>query len=107
MAARRCPPCGINYPTSVFDCPVCDEKTSWASNVDPDADWQLAVDLATQTPSLSPEAEKIERWRLQECLRLGYDVETSLSLTVSDADWHLLADLVRAGCPLPLAARIA
>jgi hypothetical protein len=105
MAARRCSLHGIDFPTSVMRCPVCDEATDWLNSVDPDPDWEHAVELcAGGRPST--EAEKIERWRLTVALDLGYGVETAESLAASDADLHELANLIRDGCPLPLAARI-
>jgi hypothetical protein len=96
---------GIDFPTSVMRCPICDEATDWLNSANPDDDWERAVELAAaQRPST--EAEKVERWRLKTSLDLGYDVETAESLAVSDADLHVLARLIRNGCSLELAARI-
>lgn len=42
MPAYRCSLCGINYPTvgQFSSCPVCEEKTSWFSDLNPHADWK-------------------------------------------------------------------
>lgn len=105
MAARRCSLHGINFPTNVTCCPVCEETTDWLNSADPDADWQVAVELAAAVKPIS-ENDRVERWRLETCLNLGYSVDVAESLAVSDADLHCLEDLIRDGCSLELAARI-
>lgn len=103
MAARRC--CGIDYPTSVFKCPICGEQTDWMTNADPDPDWERTIELRQWRPS--SEDDRVERWRIDWCLHLGYDFATAMSIAVSDADLHMLDErLIRRGCPLDLAARI-
>ena len=52
------------------------------------------------------DAEKVESWQLERFLELGYPVHVAESLVVAHADWHTIADLIAAGCPRELAARI-
>ena len=61
-----------------------------------------AVDTFIET-----ESERVERWRTEELLRVGFDVETA-SLIGADlhVDLHAALDMVEHGCPPDLAARI-
>lgn len=62
--------------------------------------------LALSGENRLTEAERVRGWRLKVCLDLGYSIDVAESLTVSDADLHELEHLIRAGCPLDVAARI-
>jgi hypothetical protein len=58
------------------------------------------------TPELT-EIERIERWRADELIRVGYDAEQALALSVRhDIDLHAAAQLLRSGCPPDLALQI-
>ena len=106
MAARRCSLHGINFPSTVMRCPVCDEATDWMGSIEPDEEWQLAVELLAAQKPIS-EADRIERWRLERCLDLGYSVDMAESIAASDGDLYVLEyRLIRRGCSLKLAARI-
>jgi hypothetical protein len=61
-----------------------------------------AVDTYIET-----ETERVERWRMEELLRVGFDVE-SASLVAAElaVDLHAAIDMVERGCPPDLAARI-
>jgi hypothetical protein len=61
-----------------------------------------AVDTYIET-----ETERVERWRMDELLRVGFDVE-SASLVAAELaiDLHAAIDMVERGCPPDLAARI-
>lgn len=61
---------------------------------------------AIQGESRSPESARVEAWRIDQCLRLGFSVEMSWSIALSDADLNQLRVLIAAGCPLSTAARI-
>ena len=53
------------------------------------------------------ELERIERWRADELIRVGYDATQAMSLAVRhDVDLHLAAELLERGCPPDLALRI-
>ena len=53
------------------------------------------------------EAERVERWRIEELERAGYAPDTAVILAGRlDVDLHLAAKLVRDGCPPDLAADI-
>ena len=53
------------------------------------------------------EAERVERWRMEELLRVGFDVEfASLLACEPGVDLHAAMDMVERGCPPDLAARI-
>ena len=56
---------------------------------------------------IETETERVERWRMSELLRVGFDVE-SATLLASDlgVDLHAAIDMVERGCPPDLAARI-
>lgn len=61
-----------------------------------------AVDTYVET-----ESERVERWRTDELLRVGYDFETATVLAAELAvDLHAALDLIERGCPPDLAARI-
>jgi len=56
---------------------------------------------------IETESERVERWRTDELLRVGFDVETAVVLAGEPGvDLHAALDLVERGCPPPLAARI-
>ena len=58
------------------------------------------------TPELS-EIERIERWRADELVRVGYDAEQAMALAVRhDIDLHVACDLLAKGCDLALAWEI-
>lgn len=105
MAAQRCSLCSINYPIALSRCRVCEEPTSYVGSSDPDPDWERIVAVRLEMP-VSTEADRVEMWRLERTLALGYSVELAESIAVSDADLNLLDRLIGSGCPLELAARI-
>ena len=56
---------------------------------------------------IETESERVERWRTDELLRVGFDVETAVVLAGEPGvDLHAALDLVERGCPPPPAARI-
>lgn len=56
---------------------------------------------------IESESERVERWRTDELLRVGFDFETAVLLAGEPGvDLHGAADLVERGCPPELAARI-
>lgn len=62
---------------------------------------------AVETTIIETESERVERWRTDELLRVGYDVETATVLAADSAvDLHSALELVERGCPPDLAARI-
>ena len=53
------------------------------------------------------ELERIERWRADELIRVGYDATQAMALAVRhDVDLHLAAELLERGCPPDLALQI-
>ena len=53
------------------------------------------------------EHERVERWRVEELMRAGYDGPgASLLAARLDVDLHLAVDMVRCGCPPETALRI-
>ena len=56
---------------------------------------------------LSPEDQRVLRWRFDQFRLLGYGDEDAWMLVDSDADLQLTRQLIGAGCPLHLALRIA
>jgi hypothetical protein len=61
-----------------------------------------AVDTYIET-----ETERVERWRMDELLRVGFDVEfAALIAAEPGVDLHAAIDMVERGCPPDLAAQI-
>ena len=56
---------------------------------------------------IETETERVERWRMGELLRVGFDVESAALLASElEVDLHGAIDMVERGCPPDLAARI-
>jgi hypothetical protein len=56
---------------------------------------------------IETESERVERWRTDELIRVGFDVEQATILAMEPGvDLHAAIDLVDRGCPPPLAVRI-
>ena len=56
---------------------------------------------------IETEAERVERWRTEALLRVGFDFETATVMAADlTVDLHAAADLISRGCPPDLAARI-
>lgn len=56
---------------------------------------------------IETETERVERWRLEELLRVGFDLESATLLASElEIDLHGATDMVERGCPPDLAARI-
>jgi hypothetical protein len=59
------------------------------------------------TPTIEPEIELVELWRLETLHRAGYDVESASVLAAShEVDLHLAVDLLVRGCPVETALQI-
>jgi hypothetical protein len=53
------------------------------------------------------ESERIERWRVEELARAGYDADDAVELASrSYVDLHLAIELLERGCPPRTALRI-
>ena len=53
------------------------------------------------------ELERVERWRMEELLRAGYDPDAAAQLAARhDVDIHRAASMLAQGCPPDLALRI-
>jgi hypothetical protein len=53
------------------------------------------------------ESERIERWRVEELARAGYDADDAVELASrSYVDLHLAIELLERGCPPRIALRI-
>ncbi len=62
---------------------------------------------ATELHPADTETERVERWRAEALERAGYDTESALELAArNDIDLHQAIELVEAGCPPDIAARI-
>jgi hypothetical protein len=60
----------------------------------------------TQAP-LDSELDRVEEWRAEELERAGYPVLDAATLAARhDVDLHLATDLIRQGCPIPVALDI-
>jgi hypothetical protein len=57
--------------------------------------------------ALDTELERIEEWRREELGRVGYPIREAARLAARhDIDLHLATDLIRRGCPVPVALQI-
>jgi hypothetical protein len=53
------------------------------------------------------EIERVERWRVEELMRAGYDLLASAQIALrSDIDLRQAIGLLAQGCPVDLAVRI-
>jgi hypothetical protein len=62
--------------------------------------------LVTMPSDQVPKDERLLVWRLQRFAELGFSAAESSELAESEADHHLAAALVAAGCPLELLRQI-
>ena len=61
---------------------------------------------AVETP-IETELERVERWRTQELIRVGFDPDVATLMALEPGiDLHAAVDLIDRGCPPDLAARI-
>lgn len=59
-----------------------------------------------ESPSVS-EDERVDAWRIERFLQLGYPVDQAIELaTVRRVDPHDVENLIRRGCPPATAVRI-
>ena len=63
-------------------------------------------DLIQLTPDAQTERAKVESWRLHVLIEAGYPLPLAERLAASEADLHIAADLVAAGCTPETAAEI-
>jgi hypothetical protein len=63
--------------------------------------------MTTAETYVETEAERVERWRTEELLRVGFDFQTATVMAAEPAvDLHTAIGLIERGCPPELAARI-
>ncbi len=56
---------------------------------------------------IETELERVERWRTEELIRGGFDVESAALIAAEPSvDLHQAIALIERGCPPELAARI-
>ncbi len=56
---------------------------------------------------IESEIERVERWRVEELIRAGYDPLAAGQIALrSDIDLHQAIGLIAHGCPVDLAVRI-
>ena len=56
---------------------------------------------------IESEVERVERWRVEELMRAGYDALAAAQIALrSDIDLHQATRLLVHGCPVDLAVRI-
>ncbi len=62
---------------------------------------------AADTDIVETEAERVERWRTSELIRVGFPGDDAVALAGRfDVDLHDAIALVQRGCPVDLAIRI-
>ncbi|HET8558795.1 MAG TPA: hypothetical protein VFL58_15925 [Gaiellaceae bacterium] len=62
---------------------------------------------AADTDIVESEAERVERWRTSELMRVGFPGDDAVVLGARfDVDLHDAIALVQRGCPVDLAIRI-
>ena len=61
---------------------------------------------AVETP-IETELERVERWRTEELIRVGFDPDIAALMAMEPGvDLHTAIDLIDRGCPPDIAARI-
>ena len=56
---------------------------------------------------IETESERVERWRTEELIRVGFDPDVALVMAIEPSvDLHTAIDLIERGCPPNLAAQI-
>jgi len=66
-----------------------------------------AAEFSQERVEVSPEDQRVVRWRFDQFQLLGFGDEDAWMLVDSGADLQLTRTLVASGCPLHLALRIA
>ena len=66
-----------------------------------------AAEFSKEQVEVSPEDQRVVRWRFDQFRLLGFGEEDAWMLVDSGADLQLTRTLVASGCPLHLALRIA
>ena len=66
-----------------------------------------AAEFSKEQVELSPEDQRVVRWRFDQFRLLGFGEEDAWMLVDSGADLQLARTLIGTGCPLHLALRIA
>ena len=66
-----------------------------------------AAEFSHEQVEVSPEDQRVVRWRYDQFRLLGFGEEDAWMLVDSGADLQLTRTLVASGCPLHLALRIA
>ena len=66
-----------------------------------------AAEFSQERVELSPEDQRVLRWRYDQFRHLGFGEEDAWLLVDSGADLQQTRALIGAGCPLHLALRIA
>ena len=69
--------------------------------------YMSAAEFSSEQVELSPEDQRVARWRFDQFRLLGFGEEDAWMLVDSGADLQVTRSLVDAGCPLHLALRIA
>ena len=56
---------------------------------------------------IETESERVERWRTDELIRVGFDPDIAAVMAIEPGiDLHAAIDLIDRGCPPDIAARI-
>jgi len=62
---------------------------------------------AAQIQITETEAERVQRWRIEELERAGYDTQSASELAArNDVDLHRAVELIENGCSVELALEI-
>ena len=105
MPARRCTWCARNWPLGTLACPQCGGET-WHS----DAETAPALPPTVTAAAEADETlDQVEAWRLGRLLEAGYptaEAHLLAALPWHEVDLHRAVELVAAGCPAEIAARI-
>ncbi|CAB4690705.1 MAG: hypothetical protein F2663_03430 [Actinobacteria bacterium] len=65
------------------------------------------MSLTEELEATETESARVERWRAETLMRVGYDAASAAGLAArSDIDLHRAIELIEAGCPAETALRI-
>ena len=65
------------------------------------------MSLTEELEATETESARVERWRAETLMRVGYDAASAAGLAArADIDLHRAIELIEAGCPAETALRI-
>lgn len=107
MPANRCSMCGVSWPTSHKECPLCGESTNYFSDVEPTKDWEEQIEEKERKQgATATRTNKVTDMRFERLRKAGLDIHRAMVLAErshAECDIHGFEDLIEQGCGIDLA----